>query len=80
MREIYPLAFLFSHQALTIAILSYDGGLFWALTADWDAIPDLSDLIAATRTELARLYKAATARQPPKAGHPRRARSKAATT
>lgn len=58
MLAIYPLAFLFSNQALTIALLSYDGGLFWALTADPDAIPDLDALLAATKDEFERLHTA----------------------
>ncbi|MFN8644223.1 MAG: wax ester/triacylglycerol synthase family O-acyltransferase [Candidatus Binatia bacterium] len=62
LQAIYPLAFLFARQALTVAILSYDGRLFWSLTADPDALPDLRPLFAATRDELARL-RAVTARR-----------------
>ncbi len=58
MLAIYPLAFLFSNQALTIALLSYDGGLFWVLTADPDAIPDLDAVLTATRDEFERLRTA----------------------
>jgi len=43
---IYPLTFLFSHQALTVAVLSCNGGLYWSLTADPDALPSLRGLCA----------------------------------
>ncbi len=42
---VYPLVPLFTHQALGIAIFSYDGGLYWGINADWDAIPDLHSLV-----------------------------------
>lgn len=31
-------------QALNVALFSYDGGLYWGLNADWDALPDLAQL------------------------------------
>jgi WS/DGAT/MGAT family acyltransferase len=63
LEAIYPLAFLFARQALTVAILSYDGQLFWALAADPEALPDLRPLIAATRDEFSRLRKTAPPRR-----------------
>jgi WS/DGAT/MGAT family acyltransferase len=59
---IYPLTFLFSHQALTVAVLSYNGGLYWTLTADPDALPSLRGLVRVTEQELARLHRTATRR------------------
>ena len=59
LEAIYPLAFLFSQQALTVAILSYDGALHWSLTGDPDVLPDLRPLLAATRDELTGLQAAA---------------------
>jgi len=70
LQAIYPLAFLFAQQALTVAILSYDGGLYWTLTADPDVLPDLRPIIAATEDELARLQAVARRRR----GATRRAR------
>jgi len=35
---------LYKNQALGIALFSYNGGLFWGLNADWDAMPDLHEL------------------------------------
>ncbi len=61
MLEIYPLAFLFSNQALTIGTFSYDGGLYWALTADEVALPDLDRVIAAIASEHRRFGRAAAA-------------------
>ncbi len=77
LQAIYPLAFLFAQQALTVAILSYDGGLYWTLTADPDVLPDLRPIIAATEDELARLQAVATRRPgatrrpPPSRSRPR---------
>ncbi len=52
MRACYPLVPLFSGQALGIALFSYDGKLHWGFNADWDALPDLHDLVAAVDREL----------------------------
>jgi WS/DGAT/MGAT family acyltransferase len=57
MQEIYPLVPLFARQALGIALFSYDGGLFWGFDADWDALPDLHDLVGAVQEELELLLK-----------------------
>jgi diacylglycerol O-acyltransferase len=58
--ETYPLVPLFSNQALGIALFSYDGSLFWGFNADWDAVPDLHDVVTATEIEFALLREAAT--------------------
>jgi hypothetical protein len=55
MTEVYPLVPLFSNQALGVALFSYDGGLFWGLNSDWDAMPDLHDFILALESEFATL-------------------------
>jgi hypothetical protein len=57
----YPLVPLYRNQALGIALFSYDGGLFWGLNADWDAVPDLHDLVEALQAEFEALCKAAAA-------------------
>jgi WS/DGAT/MGAT family acyltransferase len=59
MLETYPLVPLSANQALGIALFSYDGGLYWGLNADWDALPDLHDVVEALEAELAELEKAA---------------------
>jgi WS/DGAT/MGAT family acyltransferase len=57
MQEIYPLVPLFSNQALDIALFRYDGTLFWGFNADWDAVPDLHDLIDMVQREFETLQK-----------------------
>ncbi len=55
--ETYPLVPLFTNQALGIALLSYDGGLYWGFNADWDALPRLHDLVQAVEREYETLRK-----------------------
>lgn len=57
MREIYPLVPLFTNQALGIALFSYDGGLYWGFNADWDAVPDLHELVEGVQQEFEALRK-----------------------
>lgn len=47
------------NQALGVALFSYDGGLFWGLNADWDAVPDLHDFAEALAVDFEALRKAA---------------------
>lgn len=49
----YPLVPLFSNQALGVALFSYDGVVHWGFNADWDAMPDLHDLVDAVDREVA---------------------------
>ncbi len=58
MRAVYPLVPLSRNQALGIALFSYDGGLFWGFNSDWDAMPDLHDLVEAVTAEFEALRKA----------------------
>jgi diacylglycerol O-acyltransferase len=55
----YPLVPLFSNQALGIALFSYNGGLFWGFNADWDALPDLHELVEMVDAEFAQLVAVA---------------------
>ena len=59
LREVYPLVPLFENQGLGIALFSYDGGLYWGFNADWDAVPDLHDVVGDVVQELKVLAKAA---------------------
>jgi diacylglycerol O-acyltransferase len=59
MQEIYPLVPLASNQALGLALFSYDGHLYWGFNADWDALPDLHDLVQGLELEFELLHKAA---------------------
>ena len=43
--EMYPVLPLIGNQTLGIAMMSHEHGLGWGLIADWDALPDLHDLV-----------------------------------
>jgi diacylglycerol O-acyltransferase len=43
--DLFPVAFLPENHALAIAIMSYNGGIYFGLLADYDALPDV-DVIA----------------------------------
>jgi diacylglycerol O-acyltransferase len=53
----YPLVPLYQNQALGIALFSYNGRLWWGFNADWDALPDLHDIVEAVETEFAGLVR-----------------------
>jgi hypothetical protein len=57
LEEVYPLVPLFSNQGLGIAVFSYRNSLFWGLNADWEAVPDLHDLLDALHEEFEVLCK-----------------------
>ncbi len=67
MRTVYPLVPLYKNQALGIALFSYNGRLFWGFNADWDAVPDLHDLVNAVAREFELLRAAAAVQRPPAA-------------
>ncbi len=59
MLEVHPTLPLFRNQALSVAVFSYAGRIYWGLTADRAAVPDLDELGHALRSEIAALRKAA---------------------
>jgi WS/DGAT/MGAT family acyltransferase len=61
MLESYPLVPLMAGEALNIALFSYEGGLFWGFNADWDAIPDLHDVVESIPVGFEALSKATAA-------------------
>ena len=61
MTALYPMAPLFPNQALGIAVLSYDGKVFWGFNSDWDALPDVHDVVEGVGEQFAELHAAATA-------------------
>jgi diacylglycerol O-acyltransferase len=67
MRAVYPLVPLNRNQALGIALFSYNQGLYWGFNADWDALPDLHDLVTAIQKEFDLLRAAAAAEPIPSA-------------
>ena len=46
MLSAYPVVPLTRNQALSIGLISYDGGVYFGLYADRDALPDLHILVA----------------------------------
>jgi hypothetical protein len=57
MLAIHPVVPLFAHQGVGIALFSYDGSLFWGFLADWEAVPDLHELVQAVEEEFETLRK-----------------------
>jgi diacylglycerol O-acyltransferase len=63
MKAPFPMVPLFGNQAVGIALFSYTNGLYWGVSADWDEVPDLHDLVeslAAAFRELLETAKAAS--------------------
>ena len=46
MLESYPHVPLIDNLGLGIALLSYDGRIYWGFNADYDVVPDLEDFVA----------------------------------
>jgi WS/DGAT/MGAT family acyltransferase len=65
LRGLYPVVPLANHQALGIAIMSYDGRLGFGLLGDYDALPDLEEIAAQLRGAIADLACAAGVESPP---------------
>ncbi len=59
MQAVYPLVPLNRNQAVGIALFSYNGKLCWGFNADWDAMPDLHELVKAVDFEFTRLRQTA---------------------
>ncbi len=79
LRESYPVVPLATGQALGIALFSYAGGLHWGFNSDWDALPDLHDLVEATTVEFDLLLSAAHANALPPPPMPARKATKRKT-
>ncbi len=62
--QVHPLVPLFAHQALGVAVFSYQGSLYWGLNVDWDVVPDV-DLLAADLTASLEALKGATFKDMP---------------
>jgi WS/DGAT/MGAT family acyltransferase len=64
LRSIYPMVPLFANQALGIAVMSYDGQVYWGFNSDWDSLPDLHDLVVGLGVEFEAFRKAAARAAP----------------
>ncbi len=65
MHDFFPMVPLASNMALGVAIMSYSGRMDFGLNADFDALPDLEDLIDDFEASLRDLAKAAGTRLHP---------------
>ena len=72
MLAVYPMVPLALGQGLGVAIMSYDGQLYFGVVADYDALPDVGDLAEDLRAALVELVLAAGA-APRAPGRPPRA-------
>jgi len=83
MRTTYPVVPLFENVALVVGLFSYNGGLFWGFTADWETVPDLHDFVLFVEDAFKELQAAAAAVAAPprqRAARPRRAKRRASQT
>jgi hypothetical protein len=56
---IYPMMPLFPNQALSVALLSYNGDVFWGFNSDWDSLPDVHNVVEGIGAQFAALRAAA---------------------
>jgi WS/DGAT/MGAT family acyltransferase len=61
LREMYPLVPLAAEHAVGVAVLSYDGEVFFGVIADRDTVPDLDVLLSALSASIQELLSAARA-------------------
>jgi len=57
MLEVFPVVPLAKGQALSIGATSYNGGIYWGLNADRDAMPDIDTLAVLIEESLAELVR-----------------------
>jgi hypothetical protein len=55
MLQMYPVVPLAKGQAVSVGLTSYDGGVYYGLNADRDAMPDVDVLAACLEDSLAEL-------------------------
>lgn len=59
MRAVYPMMPLFPNQALAVAVLSYNGKMYWGFNSDRDELPDVHQLVEDVSAEFRELHTAA---------------------
>ena len=64
MTESYPVQPLLPDHALAIGVTSYDGGVYFGLTGDRDAVPDLDVLGQCITEALEELVESASPTRP----------------
>ena len=75
MTDTFPMVPLVQHQALGVAIMSYNGKMNFGLVGDFDAMPDIEDLAEYFQQALADLARIAGVRLTPER-KPRKAPSR----
>ena len=73
--ESFPFVPLIGHVRISIAIFSYDGGLFFGVTADYDSSSDVDILTTGIERSMAELLALLPAAAPRKQSRPKRAPS-----
>ncbi|MBE7187833.1 wax ester/triacylglycerol synthase family O-acyltransferase [Jatrophihabitans endophyticus] len=68
MTETFPIVPLGPGQALSIAVSSYDGGVFYGINADRDAVPDVAQVAELIEESLAELVAVAAEASNPRGG------------
>jgi WS/DGAT/MGAT family acyltransferase len=66
LQALYPVVPLARRQALGIAVMSYNGSLGFGLLGDYDALPELEEIVQELRQAIAALARAAGVRAPRK--------------
>jgi hypothetical protein len=64
LQEVYLLSPLIENLGLAIGVLSYNGNVYWGITADYDRLPDVAELTALLRSSFEGLARAAGVRPP----------------
>jgi len=65
LEDIFPVGFLPPHQALFVAIMSYNGGVNFGLLADYDTMDDVQVVGEGIERSIAELVEAADAAEQP---------------
>jgi diacylglycerol O-acyltransferase / wax synthase len=71
LEEFFPVAFLPPHQALAIAIVSYNGKITFGLLADYDSMEDVGEIAEGISVAITELDEAARGSEAPGAGRKR---------
>ena len=64
MQAIYPMMPLFPNQALSVAVVSYNGKVYWGFNSDWDALPDVHNVVEGIGAQFRDLHRAAQSPAP----------------
>ena len=57
--ETYPVVPLMPMQGVGVAVMSYCGRLYWGFNSDWDALPDVHDLVEGVGEQFGELHAVA---------------------